>query len=353
MTTEWERTRCRRRVERLAGSSVDADELRFELVEELRRTIGFAAWGWPLADPDSLLATAGIADRAMWSIVPRLVDYEERTEDVNKDRALATSGDPVGVLSAATRGDLAESPRWREILGPHGFADELRLACVDRFGCWGHLRLYRDSIDKPFSSADAEMLRHVAPTIASALRRAAVKSVEAPSLEPLAPGFVILDEHLSVRSWTAGLGAWFDAFAGDRAPRGMYARCAVFSVASRCVARGASKNALPARARLRLSDGRWVVAEASRLRGADRGVVVGVRAATNREVLDVVARAHALTPRERELVAALVEGLDTRDIARRLCISRHTVQQHLKSVFDKVGVRSRRELVTGRFARLA
>ena len=77
---------------------------------------------------------------------------------------------------------------------------------------------------------------------------------------------------------------------------------------------------------------------------------MSIRAAGVEDVLGLVSRASGLTPRERELVALLLEGLDTRELAERLFISRHTVQDHLKSVFEKVGVRSRRELVSSVFA---
>jgi DNA-binding CsgD family transcriptional regulator len=48
---------------------------------------------------------------------------------------------------------------------------------------------------------------------------------------------------------------------------------------------------------------------------------------------------------ERAVVALLVTGLDTRAVTERLFISAHTVQDHLKSIFDKTGIHSRRELL--------
>ncbi len=347
-SSESFRARSRERLLRLCAGGMDADVLRQEVVAELRRSIGFAVWGWPLADPDTLLATTGIADSAVWPIVARLVACEEGSDDLNKDRTLAT-GDPVGILSDATRGSLACSKRWREILGPFGFGDELRMACVDRYGCWGHLRLYRQAGDRSFTQSDADLMRVISPALASALRKSSVRAASVRASEPLTAGIVILDDDLGLRSWTRDAGQWFEAFAGDAPPRGANARCAVYSAASRYLANERMGAGVAARARLRLGDGRWVVAEANRLAGENRGIAVTVRGAATSDVLDVLVRAHGLAPRERELVSSVLEGLDTTDIARRLSISRNTVQQHLKAIFFKVGVRGRRQLLAGIF----
>ena len=55
-------------------------------------------------------------------------------------------------------------------------------------------------------------------------------------------------------------------------------------------------------------------------------------------------RHYGLTPRELEIVAAIVSGDSNRDITNRLDISLQTVKHHLTSIFDKTGVSSRLEL---------
>jgi len=54
----------------------------------------------------------------------------------------------------------------------------------------------------------------------------------------------------------------------------------------------------------------------------------------------------ALTDAERRVVSLAVEGMTNREIAERLYLSRYTVMTHLKSVFVKLGIKSRVELAT-------
>lgn len=55
--------------------------------------------------------------------------------------------------------------------------------------------------------------------------------------------------------------------------------------------------------------------------------------------------AYGLTARELDIARLVLRGEPTTAIAGSLHISSHTVQDHLKSVFDKIGVHSRRDLV--------
>jgi DNA-binding CsgD family transcriptional regulator len=99
------------------------------------------------------------------------------------------------------------------------------------------------------------------------------------------------------------------------------------------------------RARLRDPDGRWAVLEASPLLGPDEDeVAVAIEPATGDQLLGLLMTAYGLTARERDVCREVIRGRSTAEIADRLFISTNTVQDHLKSMFAKVGVRSRGEL---------
>lgn len=88
----------------------------------------------------------------------------------------------------------------------------------------------------------------------------------------------------------------------------------------------------------------------ARLRGAllgdvrSQAVAVFIQRAHPTLVAPLLLRAYGLTAREREVAQLLLRGATTIQVARRLAISRHTVADHLKSIFEKVGARTRGEL---------
>jgi len=64
-----------------------------------------------------------------------------------------------------------------------------------------------------------------------------------------------------------------------------------------------------------------------------------------RDGVDRLLEAHGLTPREREVCCAMLDGLTARQIGERLFISEGTVKNHLKSSYRKLGVRSKMQLI--------
>jgi DNA-binding NarL/FixJ family response regulator len=82
----------------------------------------------------------------------------------------------------------------------------------------------------------------------------------------------------------------------------------------------------------------------------DPGLITGFmtelsRAKDPEEESPEVGKIGALTEREREVIALICEGLQNKVIAQRLSISDTTVRHHLTSIFGKLEVESRLELV--------
>jgi DNA-binding CsgD family transcriptional regulator len=103
------------------------------------------------------------------------------------------------------------------------------------------------------------------------------------------------------------------------------------------------------RARLRTSTGVWLLLHGSILQGTDNLAVV-IEPAKGGDVAPLIVEAYGLTQRELEVTRAIARGLGTAEIAESLFVSPHTVRDHVKSVFEKVGVSSRGELVAKVFA---
>jgi len=86
---------------------------------------------------------------------------------------------------------------------------------------------------------------------------------------------------------------------------------------------------------VRAASGTWLTVRASLL-GTDGQVGVVREPARSQQLAPLIAQAYELTDREREVSELVAEGLATDEIAGRLCISPWTVQDHLKSIFEKV-----------------
>jgi DNA-binding CsgD family transcriptional regulator len=68
------------------------------------------------------------------------------------------------------------------------------------------------------------------------------------------------------------------------------------------------------------------------------------------EIAPIIVQAYDLTDREQQITRLVARGAGTADIAEEVFLSTHTVRDHLKAVFHKVGVSSRGELVAKLFA---
>jgi DNA-binding CsgD family transcriptional regulator len=229
------------------------------------------------------------------------------------------------------------------VLRPAGIGDVAVLACRDSQGCWGWIELYRDNADRAFDGRELDLLESIGPSIGSALRRHAMPRGNG-SKASAPPGTLVLDRDLRLVSWTPSARTWIDALPSAE----MFARWGMLPsvVYPTAVLARSQDGADAARALVQAGDGRWVTIEAAALEGEREGeVAVQLRSATAGETFELLCRVYALSPREREVVSLLVAGLDTRAIAERMFISPHTVQDHLKSVFAKIGIHSRRELL--------
>jgi DNA-binding CsgD family transcriptional regulator len=112
--------------------------------------------------------------------------------------------------------------------------------------------------------------------------------------------------------------------------------------------RSARDSNLVPRLSVRARSGRWFALYASLtepLDGLPSETVIVIEPAKAEEVAWLNVASYGLSAREEEIVRLVARGFSTRQISGTLYISGYTVQRHLQTAFEKVGVRSRRELL--------
>jgi len=340
------RARAEREVVRQCHLGHDVAALQRGVLGALRRLMPVDAAFFATADPETWLFTGAWTEEPLQAVTSLLLDNEFGAADVNRFGVLARSAPWAASLDEATHQERSPSPRYREIMRPLGLGDELRAALVTGSECWGYLCLHREDSEFGFTAAETATVGRLAPHIAQAVRHAALLFGPSTGNTPPRPGVMVLTEALDVVAVTPEAQHLVTLI--DRQPPGGRLPIAVLSAAAALRSQESgppSPRRLPS-ARVPLTAGGWLTVHASWLHEVpdQRRISVVLQPASTGETVPLLLSAHGLTEREAQIATLVLRGSSTREIVDALHISPYTVQDHLKAVFDKVGVRSRRDL---------
>ena len=316
-----------------------------EVVRRLRSVFWVDAAFVATVDPATLLFTSATAEDPLVEGAPLLLANELDGRDVNRFTDLAADLVPVRTLDQATRGDRDASARHAAIMRPLGLGDELRVALRTRHACWGVMCLHREAGAAGFSQKDRDVVAKIAPHIAEGLRRALLAGHSLDARPPLAHGVVILDAAGSVTSVNDAAERWLAQIPESDWPGSAELPVPLLAVAAAVRAGRADQGHRTPSVRLRTVRGDWLSVHASLLHGAnDRSTVLVLEQPGPGDVASLILDSHGVTTAQARVVALVLRGYSTKQIVNQLAISQYTVQEHLRAVFDKLGVRSRQEL---------
>ncbi|SFW86670.1 helix-turn-helix transcriptional regulator [Amycolatopsis australiensis] len=194
---------------------------------------------------------------------------------------------------------------------------------------------------QPFTTADVELAGALSEPLAKALRRFIAGGTLRPPRRTVAPGVVTVGADHDVLGITPTARESLRVLRpDDQAVDDRQLVSVLWNTVY--LARQGCRRAL---SRLPTPDG-WLAvhAEPYELNGS-RAVAVTVEAAQGELLLPVLATWYRASPAELGVVRQVIAGLPSKQVARRLELSVHTVHDHLRSVYRKTGVAGRDELL--------
>jgi DNA-binding CsgD family transcriptional regulator len=344
----WAPERLLADLERLALRAPKRDEFFDEAAARLKQAVPFDGACWHTLDPGSDLITQhhlqDIPDR-----FPILADNEYAVQDVNKFDQLARAKRKAATLDQATGGHPERSPRFRDLLTPAGIGPELRSAFVADGATWGALILIRRAGQPEFGDRDVELLSNASVLLARAVRRGLIAEGCESNLALLdAPGVIELDAAGELLRASSSAEPLLAELSGETIEAGVRSS-SIHAVASAtrtliAAAGTAGTAALPSSV-VKTPAGTWLVLHGGLLGSARSGeIAVFIQRAHPTLVAPLLLKAYGLTPREQEVTQLILRGATTIQASQRLTISPHTISDHMKSIFEKTGARTRGEL---------
>jgi len=345
-------------IKRLSSAGLDGPELLRKTAECLQRAVPFGSYCVATLDPASNLITylfngGSAGEDGHAELYGEALHQMYFEEDLVRIAAMLRERRPAQPLSEAAGGALDRSMRYREYLGPVGFGHELAGLFVDG-GAWGAGYLTRERGEPDFGGGEISLLARVAPHVGAGLKAAALRSRATGGRPgPGVPGVMVLDRQGEILSYTPAAERLLSEVEDLRPGWERDAVPVPITMAAGAVKRAldpvsdADQNLVP-RVRIRGRSGRWLTLHASLTEpapGRQSETVVVISPSEPEELARLNVASYNLTGREVEIARLVARGRSTREISDALFISEHTVNNHLRSVFEKAGVNSRREMV--------
>ena len=340
-------------LKRLCHSGRGGPELLRAVAERLRQLSRSEAYCASTVDPGSALITHALTGEMGGEREAAVfLDHLYFEHDLDQIRRMTRERRPVARLSELSGGDITRSPRYREMLRPLGLAHEMRAVFTAGGHVWGTLDLSREAGRPDFEPREVAFVRRLAPHLGAGLKAAALcsQALAEGRTGTDVPGVLVLDHRGRVAHYTAAAERWLEEIE-DLKPG--WSESQDLPPAVRMVA-GALRRALRPenagdldllpRLNVRARSGRWLSLYGSLSEGLPAEAVIVIGPAGPGEVVRFNMAAYGLTPREAEVATLAAQGASTREISASLYISGYTVQNHLCNAFEKVGVKSRREL---------
>jgi DNA-binding CsgD family transcriptional regulator len=337
-------------IERLASEGLPAQELLEQAGARIERVVPTDGYFMAATDPETTLAigTGLVRELPAEQCQPHW-DYEFLVPDYLKFADIARSGHRVADIHDATGGRPERSPRFKQYSAATGFHSEVRLVFTEGNAAWGLAQLNR--LTRRFSDDEKAWLERAAAAIGRGLRRAMIAQPATSADFSRGPGVVLLDGGGRVLSATREALGWLDELDAELLISDVgEVRLPFHAHGLATRVRAAHEDGEPqVRSRLRTRSGVWLLMHGSVLEGTGQVALV-IEPAKSADVAPLIVEAYGLTTRELDVTRAIARGLGTTEIGASLYLSPHTVRDHIKAIFEKVGVSSRGELVHRIFA---